>query len=211
VLKDQYGGNSGREFRKTKGNMCNLANICAPDGNYLSTLNTMTDCKLYRIRKRKNPIFPNVDISLVILNDLMKRNARFQSLCYQRSFLYFARYLEAKDPKYTKIFKNIDDSVLNMVGDSSSFHKLKRREKIVLDKGAFLISGSISFKLVDEVRKVSLSRTSYSKFGLIPPCEYPMKAAKETLLLRFKVEILDYDIEGNILINDDEINKSALS
>jgi hypothetical protein len=141
----------------------------------------------------------------------MKRNPRFEGLCYKRSFLYFARYLEGQDPQYRDIFQNIDDSVLNMVGDGSVFHKLRRKEKIVLDKGGFLISGSISFKLVDQVRKVSLSRTSYSKFGLVPPCEYPMKAAKDTILLKFKVDILDYDIEGNMLINDEEISKSIMS
>lgn len=141
----------------------------------------------------------------------MRRNKTFESICYKRSFLYFARYLEGQDPKYRDIFSNIDNSALNLVGDSSTFHRLKKREKIVIDKGAFLISGSISFKLVDQVRKVSLSRTSYNKFGLVPPCEYPMKAAQETLILKFKVEVLDYDIEGNMLINDDQINKSMIS
>lgn len=190
--------------------MCNMANICSPHGTYLSTLNTKTDCKLFRIRKCK---VPKCKISpiLVIIDDLMKRNRKFESLCHKRSFLYFARYLEGTNPKYKKIFQNIDDSVLNMIGESSTFCRLQKREKITLDHGAFLVSGSISFKLVDQVRKISLSRTRYSNFGLIPPCEYPMKASQETVLLKFSLEILDYDPEGNMLINDEEINKSIAS
>jgi CRP-like cAMP-binding protein len=52
VVKEQFSGK--RFYRKTKGAMLNIANICAPDETCLTTLTALSDCQLYKIRKRKN-------------------------------------------------------------------------------------------------------------------------------------------------------------
>ena len=42
-----------RFYRKTKSGVCNIANICGYDGKNITTLNSVTDCKVYKIRKGK--------------------------------------------------------------------------------------------------------------------------------------------------------------
>lgn len=51
VVKEQFEG--GKFYRKTKGSMLNIANICSPNGQCLTTLTALSDCRLYKIRKRK--------------------------------------------------------------------------------------------------------------------------------------------------------------
>lgn len=76
----------------------------------------------------------------------MKRNPTFELQCYQRSFLYFARFLECNDQTYDRLFRGLDDSILNYIGNSTTLHKLKKRDMIFLEKGGFLVKGSIYFK-----------------------------------------------------------------
>lgn len=52
VVKEVFG--DGKVYRKVKGNMINIANICHPGGQFLSTVNALSDCRLIRIRKCKD-------------------------------------------------------------------------------------------------------------------------------------------------------------
>lgn len=88
----------------------------------------------------------------------MNRNPVFELNCYQRSFLYFARYLETNDPTYNRLFKNLDDSVLNYIGNSTTLHKLKKRDTLYLEKGGFLVKGSVYYKKMRGGKVVSRVR-----------------------------------------------------
>lgn len=51
VVKEVFG--DGKVYRKVKGSMVNIANICNPNGQFLSTVHALSDCKLIKIRKRR--------------------------------------------------------------------------------------------------------------------------------------------------------------
>lgn len=88
----------------------------------------------------------------------MKKNPIFEVKCYQRSFLYFARYLETKDVVYSKLFKGLDDSVLNYIGANTSLLKLKKRDTTYLENGGFLIKGALYYKKLKGQQVVSRVR-----------------------------------------------------
>lgn len=88
----------------------------------------------------------------------MKRNPIFEVKCYQRSFLYFARYLESKDIVYSKLFKGLDDSVLNYIGSNTTLLKLKKRDTVYLYNGGFLVKGSLYYKKLRGEKVVSRVR-----------------------------------------------------
>jgi hypothetical protein len=86
-----------KDYRRTKGTISNICNVISPDQSNLLTLNTLSECSLHRIRRE-------------IFVDLMRRNKAFELKCYQQAFPSFVRYLESKNPGYSKIFKGVDDS-----------------------------------------------------------------------------------------------------
>ena len=51
IVKETF--SATRFYRKTKSGVSNIANICAYDGKNVTTLNSITDCKLYKIKKCK--------------------------------------------------------------------------------------------------------------------------------------------------------------
>ena len=108
VIKERFGDN--RIYRKVKGDMINIANICHPSHCFLSTVEAISDCRLIKIRRCKFSLNKNIK-KLVIIEDLFKRNSIFEQKCYELSYLYFIRYLEEINPKYKIIFENIDDSL----------------------------------------------------------------------------------------------------
>lgn len=76
----------------------------------------------------------------------MKRNPTFELRCYQTSFLYFARYLSSRDAAYDKLFRGLDNSVLNYMGTNTTLHKLGKRDVIFVEMGGFLVKGSLYYK-----------------------------------------------------------------
>lgn len=88
----------------------------------------------------------------------MERNPDFELKCYQRSFLYFARHLESKELVYEKLFRGLDDSVLNFIGSNTTLHKLKKRDTVYLEKGGFLVKGAIYYKRMKGEEVVSRIR-----------------------------------------------------
>jgi hypothetical protein len=120
-----------------------------------------------------------------VITYLMKENPQFEIVCYRRSFLYFVRYLETTNMNCHSLFVKIKDSFLEKIGENLLVCKLKRRQKVALDKGGMLISGSVSFKTTDKVTKKSLTRVTFSQFGIIPPCSKLLKASEDTIILKF--------------------------
>ena len=85
-----------KDYRLSKGGVSSLANIISPTGDYLMSLNSLTDCQVYKVRKD------------IILN-LLRQNSTFEEKCYKTSFLSFVRYLESKDRKYRDLLEGIEE------------------------------------------------------------------------------------------------------
>jgi hypothetical protein len=103
----------------------------------------------------------------VIIDDVMKRNDEFMKKAYQRSFLYFCRYLSSKSNRYQKVFKTITDSKLSAIGGMTIVHQAKKRDTLYLPYGGFLVKGDIYFKEID--RDGEVIKTKHHNLSLIMP------------------------------------------
>ena len=91
---------------------------------------------------------PEELIFLVFLDDIMRRNSKFEETCYQKSFLYYCRYMQcqmaSQGAQKKDIFKKVDNSLLTSIGSSSRLRKLRAEEEVIVPYGGFLISGKLS-------------------------------------------------------------------